>query len=176
MKTTGVIRRIDDLGRIVIPKEIRKTMRIKDGESLEIFLDSDNIILKKYSLLDNLTDFYKKYVDSISSAIDKNVIIVDRDKIVASAGVNKKKYLDKNISSYIDEIIQKRTLVAKKNMDNISIINEDNEKLSYVVAPIIINSDAIGAVIIFSNDTIIDEFEKKTADIAAKFLGKYIEE
>ena len=176
MKTTGVIRRIDDLGRIVIPKEIRKTMRIKDGESLEIFLDSDNIILKKYSLLDNLTDFYKKYVDSINSAINKNVIIVDRDKIVASAGINKKKYLDKSISSYVDEIIQKRTLVTKKNIDNISIINGDSEKLSYVVAPIIINSDAIGAVIIFSNDSIIDEFEEKTADIAAKFLGKYIEE
>lgn len=176
MKTTGVIRRIDDLGRIVIPKEIRKTMRIKDGESLEIFLDSDNIILKKYSLLDNLTDFYKKYVDSINDAIDKNVIIVDRDKIVASAGNNKKKYLDKNISSYVDEIIQKRFLVVKREFDNISIINDDFEKLSYVVAPIIINSDAIGAVIIFSDDSEIDEFEEKTAIIASKFLGKYIEE
>lgn len=176
MKTTGVVRRIDDLGRIVIPKEIRKTMHIKDGESLEIFLDSDNIILKKFSLLDDIDGFYKKYVDSIFDAIRKNIIIVNRDKIVASAGNNKSLYLNKSISSYVDDVIQKRILVVEKNMKNISIVSGENEKISYVIAPIIINSDAVGAVIIFSSDINIDEFEEKTASIAAKFLGKYIEE
>ena len=86
MKTTGVVRRIDDLGRIVIPKEIRKSMRIKDGESLEIFLDSDNIILKKYSDLGDLVDFYKNYADSINLYVNENIIIVDRNNIVAIAG------------------------------------------------------------------------------------------
>ena len=93
MKTTGVVRRIDDLGRIVIPKEIRKTLRIKDGESVEIFLDSDNIVLKKYSPLEGLPDFYKDYVDSIYSEIGGNVFIVDRDVILAVSGDLKKKYL-----------------------------------------------------------------------------------
>ena len=101
MKTTGVIRRIDDLGRIVIPKEIRKTLRIKDGESLEIYLDSDNIVLKKFSRLEGLSNFYKNYVDSVQSSIGENIMITDNEKIVAVAGTLKKKYLDHDISNYI---------------------------------------------------------------------------
>ena len=90
LKSTGVVRRIDDLGRIVIPKEIRKNMKIKDGESVEIYLDSDNIILKKYSPLGNIMEFYKSYVNSIYEAILENIMIVDRDKVVAVAGDLKK--------------------------------------------------------------------------------------
>ena len=109
MKNTGVVRRIDDLGRIVIPKEIRKTLRIKDGESLEIFLSSDNIVLKKYSPLEGLQNFYKTYTDSIYSEIGNNVIIVDRDKVVAVSGDLRKKYLDKGISSELDKLIESKT-------------------------------------------------------------------
>src|SRR5574344_953646 len=130
MKTIGVVRRIDDLGRIVIPKEIRKSLRIKDGESLEIFLDSDNIVLKKYSPLGNLQDFYKSYVDSIYESIKENIMIVDRDSIVAVAGDLKRKYLDKNISSEIDEMIQKRSNVIEKDFKDISLITNINEKCS----------------------------------------------
>lgn len=176
MKTTGVVRRIDDLGRIVIPKEIRKTMRIKDGESLEIFLDSDNIILKKYSFFEDLEDFYKKYADSIHDGIGKNVLIVDRDKIVSAAGVDKKEYIGKTISSNVDNIIQKRILVTDKDLKSNSIVSGKVERMAYVIAPIIVNADAVGAVIIFSNRDQIDGFEEKTAFIAAKFLGKYIEQ
>lgn len=176
MKTIGVVRRIDDLGRIVIPKEIRKSLRIKDGESLEIFLDSDNIVLKKYSPLGNLQDFYKSYVDSIYESIKENIMIVDRDSIVAVAGDLKRKYLDKNISSEIDEMIQKRSNVIEKDFKEISLISNITEKCSYVISPIIVNGDAIGAVIMFSSDNKLDSFEQKTVIIAAKFLGKYIEE
>ncbi len=175
MKTTGVVRRIDDLGRIVIPKEIRKTLRIKDGESVEIFLNSDNIVLKKYSPLQGLPSFYKDYVESIYSEIGNNIIIVDRDKIVAVSGDLKKKYLNKNISSELDEIIQNRTIVSSKTKNKVSIINEKAEDASYVIAPIITNGDAVGAVIILSFEEVIDEFIIKTGTIAAKFLGKYIE-
>ena len=175
MKTTGVVRRIDDLGRIVIPKEIRKTLRIKDGESVEIFLDSDNIVLKKYSPLGGIPNFYKEYADSIYSEIGGNVIIVDRDQIVAVAGDLKKKYLDTRISSSLDEIIQNRVVCYSENLDNISISNGVFEEVSYVIAPIISNGDAIGAVIIMFVDSKIDDFVVKTGSIAAKFLGKYIE-
>ncbi len=175
MKSTGVVRRIDDLGRIVIPKEIRKTLRIKDGESLEIFLESDNIILKKYSHFDGLSDFYKSYAEAIYDGIDAQVMIVDRDKIVAISGEKKKKYLDKNISSFLDEIIQNRELVYEKEKTDVVFCLDEVEKVSYVISPIVSSSDVIGAVVIFSDKRTLDDFDIKTAYIAAKFLGKYIE-
>ena len=175
MKTTGVVRRIDDLGRIVIPKEIRKTLRIKDGESVEIFLNSDNIVLKKYSPLEGLPDFYKDYVDSVYSEIGNNIIIVDRDKIVAASGELKKNYYNKSISSELDEVIQNRTTVYSKDITRFYIISDEYQNASYVIAPIISNGDAVGAVIIFSTTEKIDDFIIKTGVIAAKFLGKYIE-
>ena len=175
MKNTGVLRRVDDLGRIVIPKDIRKTLRIKDGESLEIFLNSDNIVLKKYSPLEGLQNFYKTYTESVYSEIGNNVIVVDRDRIVAISGDLKKKYLDKPISSKIDKIIQNRVVVSSKNLTNIELISDYDMKASYVIAPIITNGDAIGAFIIMSNSGPIDDFIIKTGAIAAKILGKYIE-
>src|SRR5574344_363306 len=139
MKATGVVRRIDDLGRIVIPKEIRKTLRIKDGESVEIFLNDDNIILKKYLPLGELPGFYKDYVDSIYSEINKNIMVVDRDHIVAVAGSDtlKKKYVDSVISMDLDDIIQNREVVYSKNIEIISMTMDFEERVSYVVAPII---------------------------------------
>lgn len=175
MKNTGVVRRIDDLGRIVIPKEIRKTLRIKDGESLEIFLNSDNIVLKKYSPLEGLQNFYRTYAESIYSELGNNVLIVDRDKIVAAAGDFKRKYLDKPISSTVDLIIQNRVVSISKQKVKIDIINDYYVEVSYVIAPIITNGDAVGAVIIMSSDDNIDDFIIKTGVIASKFLGKYIE-
>ena len=176
MKSTGVVRRIDDLGRIVIPKEIRKNMKIKDGESVEIYLDSDNIILKKYSPLGNIMEFYKSYVNSIYEAILENIMIVDRDKVVAVAGDLKKKYLDKSISSKLDNIIEQREVVLEPKLRDFNFIEDKKETASYTISPIIVNGDAIGAVIIFSLDNNLGEFEEKTVSIAAKFLGKYIEE
>ena len=175
MKATGVVRRIDDLGRVVIPKEIRKTLRIKDGESLEIFLSSDNIVLKKYSPLEGLQNFYKTYTDSIYSEIGNNVIIVDRDKVVAVSGDLRKKYLDKGISSELDKLIESRVVVSSKEKNSISIIDGVNANASYIIAPIITGGDAVGAVIIMSLDEEIDDFIIKTGMIASKFLGKYIE-
>ena len=176
MKNTGVVRRIDDLGRIVIPKDIRKTLRIKDGESLEIFLSSDNIVLKKYSPLEGLQSFYKTYAESICSEIGYNVLIADRDKIVAASGDFKKKYFEKPISSTIDFVIQSRIVSSSKELVNISIVSDDTLDASYVIAPIITNGDAVGAVIIMSPKDSIDDFVIKTGIIAAKFLGKYIEQ
>lgn len=175
MKATGVIRRIDDLGRIVIPKEIRKTLRIKDGESVEIFLNSDNIVLKKHSPLSDLPDFYKDYVDSIYSEIGNSIMIVDRSRIVAVSSDLKKKYLDKEISLVLDEIIKKRTVVSSKSISKLCILDDEYENASYVIAPIISSGDVLGAVIIFSVSEEIDDFALKTGVIAAKFLGKYVE-
>lgn len=175
MKNTGVVRRIDDLGRIVIPKEIRKTLRIKDGESLEFFLSSDNIVLKKYSPLEGVQSFYKMYAESIYSEIGYDVMVVDRDKVVAVSGEFKKKYLDKPISSTIDFIVQNRAVSSSKEITKISIVSGEVLDASYVIAPIITNGDAVGAVIIISLSEKIDDFIIKTGVIASKFLGKYID-
>lgn len=175
MKTTGVVRRIDDLGRIVIPKEIRKTLRIKDGESLEIFLDSDHIVLKKYSYLENIADFYKNYVEAIYSSIKANIMIIDCDQIVAASGEYKKKYLNQVISSYLENIIQSRSSVTEKDFVEFKITDTSSEQVSFSVSPIIANGDAIGAVVMLSKSHNMDELDEKTAQIAAKFLGKYIE-
>ena len=175
MKATGVVRRIDELGRIVIPKEIRKSLHIKEGESLEIYLNMDSIVLKKYSSFENLKDFFKNYVDAMFSIINKNILITDRDNVVAVAGDLRKKYLGKKISSELDEIMQKRSAVSSFDFEEVCFINDTKEKTSYCVSPIIANGDVIGSVIIMSSTEKITEFEEKTAIIASKFLSNYIE-
>ena len=100
MKTTGVVRRIDDLGRIVIPKEIRRNLRIRDGESLEIFVEDEMIALKKYSSMNDLNDICKDLVNTINQVLLKNVLITDRDSVIAISGNNKNAYFKKNISKY----------------------------------------------------------------------------
>ena len=175
MKSTGVVRRIDDLGRIVIPKEIRKTLRIRDGEYLQFFLESDNIILQKYSPMIGLPEFYKDYVNSVYSEIGGNVIITDREKIVAISGDLKKRYIDKRISNFLDDIIQNRVISYSLDKTSIDLINEKLDNVSYVIAPIISDGDAIGAVIILFVNENINDFIVRTGSIAAKFLGKYIE-
>ena len=152
MKTTGVVRRIDDLGRIVIPKEIRRTLRIHDGESLEIFVDNEIITLKKYSSLNELANVSKILVESINKEINKDIIITDRDNVIAASGVNKKKYMGKNISSYLENVINDRKSVHIFN-EKVKIVDDVEENCNY-----------------------ISESEEKLIKIVAEFLGKHVEE
>ena len=108
MKTTGIIRRIDDLGRIVIPKELRKTLRIKNGDSLEIFVDNEDIILKKYSPMESIEEAASRYVDSFSGVIKHSVIVTDKDRVIAASGSLKKRYLGKEISEFTERGIERR--------------------------------------------------------------------
>ena len=175
MKTTGVIRRIDDLGRIVIPKEIRRNLRIHDGESMEIFVDKDFITLKKYSSLDELTNISKLLVDSINNETKKTVFITDMDRVIAFAGDDKKRYLSLSISNYLAQIIneRKRVKIVKKKIELIDGIDED---ISCIIYPIIANGDASGAVVIISKNNDISESEDQLVKIISEFLGKHIEE
>ena len=176
METTGVVRRIDDLGRVVIPKEIRRTLGIKDGTSLEIFVDKDMVALKKHSSMNNLSHFAEVYVESIYNALKKDIIITDRDNVIACAGSIKKEYLMKPISSYMEECINKRNNVVQSEKKEINIINEKKENCSYVINTIISNGDSIGLIIILSSNETIGDLEAKTAQIASQFFGKHIEE
>lgn len=115
MKATGIVRRIDDLGRVVIPKEIRRTMRIREGDPLEIFTDNDGeVVFKKYSPVGEMTPFALQYADVMSRACGLPVLICDRDHVVAAAGVPKKEFLERRVSGQLEELMeQRRTHIAK---------------------------------------------------------------
>ena len=176
MKATGIIRRIDELGRIVIPKEIRKALRIKEGENLEIYVDgADNIILKKYSVIKKINDFAQDLSDAIYSLIKQNVIIADNDSILAVSGPMKKEYLHKNISSELESKIFRREEMIERHKKTISIVNSKLLECTYVISPIVIAGDAAGAILILGLDTPVSDIDFKIAKIGSNFLNSHLE-
>jgi AbrB family transcriptional regulator (stage V sporulation protein T) len=184
MKATGIVRRIDDLGRVVIPKEIRRTLRIREGDPLEIFTDREGeVILKKYSPIGELGDFAKEYADSLHEAVGHMTLIADRDAIIAVAGSPKKEYLDKPISPAIEKVMEERkTVLASKPEAFLKVAaDEDETKMKYssqVITPIIAEGDPIGAVILLSKDENVKmgDLEVKLSETAAGFLAKQMEQ
>jgi AbrB family transcriptional regulator, stage V sporulation protein T len=172
LKTTGVIRRIDDLGRIVIPKEIRKNMRIKNGDSLEIFVDDDSVILKKYSPIESVEDAALKYVETFNQVIKHNIVVTDRDKVIAVSGPLKKKYSGKEISDFTIRSIERRDSFVERQKKSFSFVKDIEEFGYYSFSSVVNNGDAIGSVIIISNEVPILESEEKMAIILSKLLSK----
>ena len=172
MKTTGIIRRIDELGRIVIPKEIRKNLRIKNGESLEIYLENDSIILKKYSLLDNMVQNATILVDSVAKIYQKNILITDREKIIAVSKELQKQFLNKELSNNIKEKIDNRCEVFNDSNSYI-VVDETNNTPSFLV-PILLDSDSLGSVILI-NDEITDD-DKVLVRLIASILVKIVDD
>ena len=175
MKTTGITRRIDELGRIVIPKEIRKTLRIKDGESLEIYVENENIILKKYSIMKKLVDFAQDMTDAVYAFNKHSIVVVDNDTVLAVSGPLKKSLLNKAIGPELEHIILKREMVIEKHK-SINLIEKSLINASYAINPIIVSGDAIGAVIILSETELIDDVDLKIVQIVAKFLNNQLEQ
>jgi len=173
MTTSGIIRRIDELGRIVIPKEIRKSLRIKNGDSLEILVEGENITLRKYSQVENLENIANLYAESFNQVLKYNVIITDTDKVVALAGNLKKKYEGAEIGPEITRIIERRETNVTHKKSKISIVDDLFEEGYYAYAPIINNGDSIGAVIILSLVNPMLEQEEKLAMILANMLSNY---
>ncbi|QOS98523.1 stage V sporulation protein T [Brevibacterium sp. JNUCC-42] len=179
MKATGIVRRIDDLGRVVIPKEIRRTLRIREGDPLEIFVDRDGeVILKKYSPIGELADFAKEYADSLYESLNHIVIISDRDTVIAVAGASKKEYLEKPIGSLVEKSLEERKSKVEKNSGQYEVCRDMPEQYSsYVVAPIVAGGDPIGAVILLNKaEGKMGELEMKMAETAAGFLAKQMEQ
>jgi AbrB family transcriptional regulator (stage V sporulation protein T) len=180
MKATGIVRRIDDLGRVVIPKEIRRTLRIREGDPLEIFVDRDGeVILKKYSPISELGDFAKEYAESLFEGTGHITIISDRDTFITLAGGSKKEYLDKQIGILIENCMDNRKTLLETNQGSYEIGKDFLETLSsYVVAPIITGGDPIGSVILMNKDESVKmgQMEVKMAETAASFLGKQMEQ
>lgn len=181
MKATGIVRRIDDLGRVVIPKEIRRTLRIREGDPLEIFTDREGeVILKKYSPIGELSPFAKQYADVLAQTSNQVVCICDRDQMIAVAGTGKKDLMGKSISKSLEDLINDREtiMVSKEEKKFIKIVNEDLEEISgEVIHPILCEGDAIGAVILLAKEgTKLGESEQKLAACAAGFLGRQMEQ
>lgn len=185
MKATGIVRRIDDLGRVVIPKEIRRTLRIREGDPLEIFTDREGeVILKKYSPIGELSEFAKEYVESLHGSMEHVTCIADRDSIIAVAGAPKKELLDKRVSPGLERIMEDKTpamlsATGDNKMINITADEEGAPRYtSGVIAPIISQGDPIGAVLLLSKEPNVQmgELERKLAETAASFLGKQMEQ
>lgn len=180
MKATGIVRRIDDLGRVVIPKEIRRTLRIREGDPLEIFTDRNGeIILKKYSPIGELGAFAREYADSLAQNAGHITCIVDKDQIVAVSGGTKREFMEKHISSELEDVINKRnTLIATRNDENfVPILDNDSDSYNHeLITPIICEGDVLGAVVMLSDNHIMGEVENKLAQTAAGFLSKQMEQ
>ena len=175
MKATGIVRRIDDLGRVVIPKEIRKTLRIKEGTPLEIFTDREGqIILKKYSPIGELNTFAAEYAEALVQTTGLTACITDRDQVVAACGSGSRELEGKEISSDLDAVIagRKGRMVSQDSRENISVISDA------MIQPILCASDAIGAVILLtkSEKTALGDTERALIRTAAGFLGRQMEQ
>lgn len=180
LKATGIVRRIDDLGRVVIPKEIRRTLRIREGDPLEIFVDRDGeVILKKYSPIGELGDFAKEYADSLADSTGHIALIADRDVIIAVAGASKKEFLDKQVSEDIEQAMEDRKASIQTTAGEHLVVKDRPERFSArVIAPIVAAGDPIGAVVLVSREDNVKmgDTEIKLAETAAGFLAKQMEQ
>ena len=182
MKATGIVRRIDDLGRVVVPKEIRRTLRIREGDPLEIFTDREGeIILKKYSPIGELSQFAGQYAESLAQSTGHLVCITDRDHVIAAAGNGKKEFEGKPISRQLEELIEdrKNILAGQGDCKFVRITLDDTGNYhDQAISTIICEGDAIGAVVLYEkNETAkMGETESKLAITAAGFLGRQMEQ
>ncbi|MBO6061863.1 MAG: stage V sporulation protein T [Clostridia bacterium] len=182
MKATGIVRRIDELGRVVIPKEIRRTLRIREGDPLEIFVDREGgVILRKYSPVGELTDFAKEYAESIHQAVGHTALICDKDAIVAVSGSGKKELLDRPVSEAVETVIQERTRVAAsaaagERMLPITPSDNGGGCTAQLIIPIIAAGDPVGAVILLSREegASFDKTDIKVCETAAGFMGRQL--
>ena len=174
MKSTGITRRIDDLGRIVIPKEIRKNLKIKENEVLEIFINNDEIILKKFSPFNDSEKVLSDYIKVINDMTGNDVIITDRDKVILSSKRLEEKLLNKKLSEYVNDLIENRSIFLSNDMKGIEVIDNEKIKQNYYFIPFIIDSDVVGSIIMFSSKK-FDENSKSLLLIASKLLVNYIE-
>ncbi len=183
MKATGIVRRIDDLGRVVIPKEIRRTMRIREGDPLEIYTDREGeVIFKKYSPIGELASFASQYAETLQKICSMAVVITDRDVVIATAGVSKKEYSDRKISYELESIIESRGLyLHREGSERVRVIEDGGSHYVSCAMPIIAEGDIIGSVcsVLHSEQgeehRLTEEVESKLIQTAANFLSRQLE-
>ena len=179
MKATGIVRRVDDLGRIVIPKEIRRTLRIREGDPLEIYTEKDGgVIFRKYSPMGDLQEFASQMCEAIGSGIGKIAAVADRDAIIALSGVPKRELLDKPNSQELDKLMEQRKHYRYVHGESPVRAAEGTEKYHLGAAsPILCQGDLMGCMMLLlgENDEPLSESDQKVVQIAANFLGSQME-
>lgn len=170
MKATGIVRRIDDLGRVVIPKEIRRVLRLAEGEPLEIYTSNNGeVVLKKYSHLGEFKENAVDYVDCLHKIIKCPVLICDKDTIIAAAGIPKKEIVDRRISPTIDSLMnQRKSYTLEQGINHQLVFPVENiDRHALICVPIVAQSDVCGCIILLSDDDV------KQVDETAQVLIKY---
>lgn len=183
MKATGIVRRIDELGRVVIPKEIRRTLRIRESDPLEIFTDRDGgVILKKYSPIGELSRDAQEMAAALSQAFSLPALVCDRDQIVACAGMGRRDLSGQTISQALLDAVLRRTRIVRLQAEetHVPLLMQDDPAsvcACIVCIPIISQSDAAGAVLLVSQkpDTPIEPAAVRACEVAASFLGRQME-
>lgn len=177
MKATGIVRRIDNLGRVVIPKELRKSLRLRENETIEIFTDANGeVVLKKYSPVGELGHFAQEYADALYQSLGHTACITDRDGIIAAAGHNAKTLINIKLASEVEEAMAGRKVIAYAQPTALTV-NQDDLYGSTVIAPIIAGSDVLGSVIITTKEKVdMGQLELKMCETAAGFLARQMEE
>ncbi len=181
MQDTGIVRRIDDLGRIVIPKEMRKTLRIKEGDPLEIYANKEELIFKKYSPIASIDNFAKSVAEGIEQMIEKPCFILDGDKILCVSNNKYKDYIDKKISLDAEKAMKERKSLLLSNSDGGNVIplfkGEEIEFVNQILVPIVENGDCYGAIVVADKEksSRFSSAEVKLVQLGAVFLGKQFE-
>lgn len=179
MKATGIVRRIDDLGRVVIPKEIRRTMRIREGDPLEIYTNSDGeVIFKKYSAISEMSENAVYVADIMYKIAGCPVIIFDKDHVVASSGVSRKEFAERRVTGQLEELMETRGQFYKgSSYDTAFYAAEGVEKQAIAALPIISAGDVTGAVAFLESDgaSEVSDLQKSLINASAQFLARQIE-
>ena len=184
MRATGIVRRIDELGRVVIPKEIRRTLRIREGDPLEIFTEHDGeVVLKKYSPIGEIAAIAKDYTDSLYRTLNRGVMICDRDTVVSASGTSKREYVEKAVSGDMERIMQERRMVVvnrERGERMIPVTTEDTAEdyVGEIIAPILADGEIIGALILLNreNNGSMTEIDRKVAEATANIIAKQMEQ
>lgn len=178
MKATGIVRRIDDLGRVVIPKEIRRTMRIREGDPLEIYTDREGgVIFKKYSPVSELGDFANQYAETLYKTSGFPVCITDKDSIIATAGIAKRELHEKPVSMEMERVMEEKTSIVCTDSKPVPVTDHYEKYTAGVISPIISDGDVLGNVVVMRSgekDKMTD-VEIKLANAASMFLAKQME-
>ncbi len=177
MECKGIVRRVDELGRIVLPREMRKTLNIREGTKLEIgIVDGNKFLLTKYSDMVSLKEYSDAAASAISVSVEHDVLISDMEKILSS---NKKKYINKELTGDVQELIYKREIIIRKESDGSTMLeffpNTANEYSCQLIVPIVKDGDAIGSIIILANENkCFDDSSVKVCRAFAKYLTDQI--
>ncbi len=176
MKATGIVRRIDELGRVVIPKEIRRTLHFREGDPLEIFTDKEGgVVLKKYSLMGDIEDCAREFAESIHRSLGHTAIITDKDSVLAVSGQGKKELMGKSLSKELQaRMDMRRGFMTDSKGETAPIPITEYDQTQYIsqcILPILGGGDVLGAVVVASNNETLNDTAYKNAETAAYFLG-----